>query len=219
MAEHLPAIVVLLPMFAALVTALTGMKDERVGFPIAMASLGGTFVATIALLRQVIADGPVSYFMGGWSAYSGIGIELRVDSLNACVLVVIACVAVLTAIYSCQRVAEDTPGRSTPFYSLYLLLCSALMGMSVTADAFNLFVLIEVSSLASYGLVAMGTSKRGTLAAFNYIIMGTIGASFYLLGAGYLYMSTGTLDMSGIHAAIVTQRISPIQKRFWWHSC
>jgi multicomponent Na+:H+ antiporter subunit D len=204
MADHLPAIAVLVPMFAALITALVGMKDERVGFPIAVASLGGTLLATVALLRQVIADGPVSYFMAGWSKYSGIGIELRVDSLNACVLVVIASVALLTAVYSCQRVAEETPGRSTSFYTLYLLLCAALMGMSVTADAFNLFVLIEVSSLTSYGLVAMGQSKRGTLAAFNYIIMGTIGASFYLLGVGYLYMSTGTLDMSDIHAAIVT---------------
>lgn len=208
MADHLPVIVVVAPMFAALITALAGLRDDRVGFPIAIATLSGTLLGTVALLREVIAGGPISYFLGGWDRVSGIGIELRVDTLNALVLVVIASVALLTASYSCHRVAEDTPGRSVPFYTLFLLLCSALMGMTVTADAFNLFVLLEVSSLTSYGLIAMGQSKRGTLAAFNYIIMGTIGASFYLLGVGYLYISTGTLDMSDIHATIVSRGLA-----------
>ncbi len=208
MAEHLPVIVLLVPLFAALINALAGSADERVGFPLTVAALTASLASAVVLLLHVVAEGPISYFLGGWDQISGIGIELRIDTLNGLVLVTVAAVGLLTAIYSCQRVPEDTPGRVANFYTLYLLLCTGLMGMTVTADAFNLFVLIEIASLTSYGLIAMGSSKRGTYAAFNYIIMGTIGASFYLLGVGYLYIATGTLDMSDIHATIITEGLS-----------
>jgi NADH:ubiquinone oxidoreductase subunit 2 (subunit N) len=75
--------------------------------------------------------------------------------------------------------------------------------MTITNDAFNLYVLLEISSLTSYALIAIG-SKRAVLSAFNYVIMGTIGASFYLLGVGYLYIKTGTLNMSDIREALST---------------
>ena len=68
----------------------------------------------------------------------------------------------------------------------------------MTNDAFNLYVLIEITSLTSYALIAMG-NRRAALSSFNYVIMGTIGASFYLLGVGYLYIKTGTLNIDDIH--------------------
>ncbi len=110
----------------------------------------------------------------------------------------------LTAFYSFRRVQEDKTEKAPLFYALYLLLVMGLSGMVITGDAFNLYVLLEVSSLTSYVLIAMGKSRRASVAAFNYIIMGTIGASFYLLGVGYLYLRTGTLNMVEIHHAIAT---------------
>ena len=76
-----------------------------------------------------------------------------------------------------------------------------MAGISLTGDAFNLYVLIEVAALTGYGLIAIG-SNRAAAAAFNYVILGTIGASLYLLGVGYLYIKTGTLNMVGIHEVI-----------------
>jgi len=202
MAEQYPIIVLLVPLFGALVVGLAGMTDRRICFPMTMATLTITLVTSIGILQRVIDGGVIRYFVGGWSRPVGIGIELRIDTINALVLVVITSIALLTAVFSFRRVQEDKTKKAPLFYSLYLLLIMGLSGMVITGDAFNLYVLLEVSSLTSYALIAMGKSKRAALAAFNYIIMGTIGASFYLLGVGYLYLRTGTLNMIEIQQSI-----------------
>jgi multicomponent Na+:H+ antiporter subunit D len=206
MSDQLPAILLLAPLFGALIVGLVGSADHRRCFPIVVSVLSVSLFCAIGLLVQVINSGPVDYFMGGWDpgrAPLGVGIQLRVDALNGLVLVVIASIALLTAVFSLRRVGEENTEKTPQFYMLYQMLCVGLLGMTITADAFNLFVLVEVSSLTSYALIAMGSQPRGTVAAFNYIIMGTIGASFYLLGVGYLYMKTGTLNMQGIHEIIL----------------
>ncbi len=201
MSDQLPAILLMSPLFGALITGLAGGADHRRCFPILISSLALSFACALGLLAQVAQSGPVDYFVGGWSperAPLGVGIQLRVDALNALLLVVISTVAILAGIFSFRRAGEENTEKTPQFYMLFQMLCVGLLGITITADAFNLFVLIEVSSLTSYALVAMGSKPRGTAAAFNYLIMGTIGASFYLLGVGYLYMKTGTLNMAVI---------------------
>ena len=92
------------------------------------------------------------------------------------------------------------------YYALFLLQIAGLAGIALTGDAFNLYVLIEVAALTGYGLIALGTN-RAAATTFNYIILGTIGASLYLLGVGYLYLKTGTLNMVGIQEAIEVQAL------------
>ncbi|MEM7145986.1 MAG: monovalent cation/H+ antiporter subunit D family protein [Verrucomicrobiota bacterium] len=206
MVEQLPAIVVLAPMFASLVVILVGLRWRSWCYPLTLAGLAATLAAAVGLVGRVYREGVIDYFMGGWETPLGIGIQLRVDALNALVLVTIATVALIVGVYSFRREVDvKAPAKTAPFYTLFLLLVTGLCGITVTADAFNLFVLLEVTSLTSYGLIAMGSSKRGKLAAFNYVIMGTIGASFILLGTGYLYIRTGTLNMVGIREVIVAQ--------------
>jgi multicomponent Na+:H+ antiporter subunit D len=204
MVEQYPVIVLLAPLFGALVVGLAGMVDRRICFPVTLAALAGSCWAALGILRRVADGGVIRYFVGGWSQPLGIGIELRIDTVNALVLLTITTVALLTAVFSFRRVEEDKTQKAPLFYVLFLLLVMGLSGMVVTGDAFNLYVLLEVSSLTSYALIAMGKSKRAAMAAFNYIIMGTIGASFYLLGVGYLYLQTGTLNMVAIHEVIAT---------------
>lgn len=204
MSEQLPAVLVLAPLFGALLVTLVGWKDHRVCFPIAVTTLFITLLASIAAAHQVFTTGTIDYFVGGWEEPIGIGIHLRIDALNALLLVAIALVAFLVSFFSIRRIGEKNAEKTPYFYSLYLMLCLGLFGITIAGDAFNLFVLVEVSSLTSYGLIAMGSSRRGTLAAFNYVLMGTVGASFYLLGVGYLYLKTGTLNMQEIHTIIAS---------------
>ena len=88
--------------------------------------------------------------------------------------------------------------RSNPFYSLYLLLVAGLTGVCVTGDAFNLYVFLEISGLAAYALVARAKGGPAALAALKYLFLGTVGATFYLLGVGYLYVASGTLNMADL---------------------
>ena len=202
MVDQIPAILVLAPLFGALLIGLVGIRDNRQCFPIALATLLVPCFASIAAAHRVFTVGAMDYFVGGWEEPIGIGIQLRIDSLNALLLIAIATVAVLVTFFSIRRIGEKNAQKTPYFYILFLLLCLGLFGITIAADAFNLFVLIEVSSLTSYGLIAMGSSRRGTYAAFNYVLMGTVGASFYLLGVGYLYLTTGSLNMQDIHSIL-----------------
>ena len=75
--------------------------------------------------------------------------------------------------------------------------------MVLTNDAFNMFVFMEISSLASYVLVAMGRDRRALLAAYQYLIVGTIGATFFVIGIGFLYLTTGTLNLTDMAQKLV----------------
>ena len=200
MDSQAPAIAVLTPTLAALIAFLLGQRNKVFCFPVVIAGLLIALCACFACLRQVVEHGVITYKLGGWAAPRGI--ELKVDALSGIVLLVVAVVALLTAIYGMRRVTEETPDKVPAYWALFSLLCTGLLGIVIAADAFNVFVLLEVSSLTSYALIALGSSKRGTLAAFQYVIIGTMGASFYLLGVGYLYLKTGSLAMGDIHEII-----------------
>src|SRR5690606_14556685 len=83
-----------------------------------------------------------------------------------------------------------------------LLALAGLCGIVVSGDAFNIFVFMEISSLATYILVAGGPKRQALSAVFKYLIMGTIGATFYLIGVGLIYMLTGTLNLADMEARI-----------------
>lgn len=214
MTEQFPAVIVLAPLFGSLLVVLFGRRHEGVCLPLVVVSLVVSVVAAVGTCMAVLeAGGPISYHMGGWAPEAGElrkGIELRVDALNGIVLLVITVVALLNAFYSRVPVATETPSRLPYFYALYLLLIAGLAGITLTNDAFNLYVLIEICSLTSYALIAMGR-PRAVLSSFNYVIMGVIGASFYLLGVGYLYIKTGSLNMVDIRAIIAEEGLAESQ--------
>ena len=81
--------------------------------------------------------------------------------------------------------------------------------MIITGDVFNLYVYLEIMSLSGYGLIALG-GKKSMLAAFRYLLIGTIGASLYLLGVGYMYALTGTLNMADLASQVAHHLNSPL---------
>ena len=94
------------------------------------------------------------------------------------------------------------------YYALYGLLTSGLLGMAITGDLFNLYVFLEIASLAGYGLIALGGNKS-TLASFRYLLVGTIAASLYLLSIAYLYGITGTLNMEDM-GKLISQHLDSV---------
>jgi multicomponent Na+:H+ antiporter subunit D len=160
-----------------------------------------SFATSLALAAQVAAGGPIGYAHGGWAP--PIGIEYRIDALNAFVLVIVSGIAAALALYARASVAAEIAGeRVYLFYCLLLLCLCGLLGIVATGDAFNLFVFLEISSLSSYALIAMGAKRRALLAAFQYLLMGTIGGTFLLIGVGLLYQMTGTLNMADLAARL-----------------
>ena len=206
MMENSIAWIFIFPLFGSVACAILGMKNRKICYLIAVLSLAGSLWAGIETLIQVINSEvhTVSYVFGGWTLDSyprGVGIEFHADILGILITLVVLGVGLIVSLYSKLPVQDETPGKEPLFYSLFLLQITGLAGICLTGDAFNLYVLIEVAALTGYGLIAMG-SNRAAAATFNYVMLGTIGASLYLLGVGYIYIKTGTLNMVGIHDVI-----------------
>jgi multicomponent Na+:H+ antiporter subunit D len=198
---HLPALQVVIPLFGAILAGF--LRRGGPTFIIALVvSWIMPFIAA-AMLWQVIGTGPISYHLGGWEPPWGI--EYRVDALNGFVLVVVSAVAAVIMPFARRSVGfEVEEGRHARFYCMYLLCLTGLLGITVTGDAFNAFVFLEISSLSTYVMIALGRDRRALLAAFQYLVMGTIGATFYVIGVGLLYLLTGSLNMVDI-----AQRLGP----------
>lgn len=189
---QLPVLVVVFPLLAAFAVALSSLANKKWAWPLTVGTLGITLWAAAGTLYHVVANGPVRYRLANWQP--PFGIELVVDHLSAFVAVIIAIVALLVAIFSKESIKKDLPNRVGQFYTLFILCTVGLLGETLTGDAFNLYVMIEITSLTSYALLAFG-GGRSFFSTFNYLILGTIGACFYLLGVGYLYIKTGSLNM------------------------
>ena len=195
MSEHFPALIIVFPLLAAFIIAAAGWFRKDVCFPIALVSLAAALFVSIGLLSVVIDHHSFQYKLGGWKPPYGIVYE--VDHLNGIVLVVVFGVALINLIATRAVAALEFSDRIGPFYALYLLFVTGLAGIVVTGDAFNLYVLLEIAALTGYALIGMG-KEHAALASLHYVFMGTIGASFYLLGIGYLYLVTGSLNMADI---------------------
>jgi len=201
-ASNLPALQVIIPLLGALLAAF--VRRGVSGWVIALVASWLLPVIAVAMLMQVLDTGVISYHMGGWPP--PIGIEYRVDVLNAFVLVLVSVVGAVIMPFARRSVAHEIDGdKQAWFYAMYLLCLAGLLGITITGDAFNIFVFLEISSLATYVLIAMGRDRRALLAAFQYLIVGTIGATFYVIGIGLLYLVTGSLNIADI-----ADRLGPV---------
>ncbi|MBW6521485.1 MAG: monovalent cation/H+ antiporter subunit D family protein [Desulfoarculaceae bacterium] len=209
--SQLPILIIVMPLLMALVIFLLGHKNEGLCFYLHVLGMAGLFAAALGILDQVVTSGTaIHYYLGGWPA--PYGIELVIDHLNSMVIAMVAAVTLLVAFYSRQTVPAEVPMRTEHekvplrvrnYYVLYNLLVAGLLGLTATGDAFNLYVLLEIATLSTYGLLALGRG-RAYYATFKYLIMGTIGASFYLLGVGYLFIMTGSLNMADLFTLLDT---------------
>lgn len=197
LAHHAPALIVVVPLVTAAIAAL--MPNGRAGWVVTLVTAAIVALFSLVLLGQVMTEGVISYAMGGWAP--PVGIEYRVDALNAVVLTLVGIIGLLCVIYALPSVADEIEeNKQALFYSAFLVCLAGLLGVTITGDAFNVFVFLEISSISTYTIIAMGARKdrRALTAAYNYLVLGTIGATFFVIGVGFLYAATGTLNMADI---------------------
>lgn len=192
LATHLPALQVMVPLLGSVVCAM--VRERHVCAALNIACSLAMPVIAFAILMQVQATGTISYAMGGWAP--PIGIEYRIDTINAFVLLLVSAMGAVVALYAPRSVANEiAPEKQGWYFSMYLMCMAGLLGMAITGDAFNIFVFMEISSLAMYTLIALGSERRALVAAFQYLVIGTLGATFYVIGIGMIFLVTGSLNL------------------------
>ncbi len=193
--EAYTVLLVVIPLISAPLTAL--IANRHVAWGLSLLVGAATFVIALMLLQDVITGRVIHYELGGWKPPWGI--EYVIDALNALVAVIVTAFALLSVLFGRQSVEREVHDSQIHlFYAAFQLVLLGLLGMALTGDIFNLFVFLEISSLSSYALIAMGHKRQALVASFNYLIAGTLGATFFLLGIGFLYAASGTLNMADI---------------------
>ena len=213
-AEQIPALQVVLPLSAAPVCVF--LRRPRVAWLITLVVTWASLAMALMLLLHTVRIGTISYLLGDWQAPWGI--EYRIDMVNAFVLVIVTAIGSVVVPYARVSVEAEIPeARIYLFYTMYLLNLAGLLGIVITGDVFNLFVFLEISSLSSYVLISLGKDRRALTAAYRYLVMGTIGATFYIIGVGMMYMMTGSLnmvDLATLMPAVMTTKTIQVALAF-----
>ena len=204
MMAHLPVLLVIVPLLTAPLCVL--VKVPSLSRLLAtFATFTSTLIATLLLIETLGTGSSISYSLGGWQP--PIGIEYRVTKANAFVLLLTTLIASVSILLGTRETRNEVrSGRQHLFYGAFLLCVAGLLGMAITGDAFNIFVFLEISSLSTYALVAMGKRRKAFSAAFTYLILGTIGGTLVLIGIGLLFQATGTLN-----SADLAERLLPLE--------
>jgi len=190
--EQFPLLIVVISLLSAFTILILGWLNEKLACYISIVTVLVQFVMSIFVLNHVLTIGTIHYWLGGWMPPWGI--EYVIDPMSAYMLVTLLFLGLVCAIYSKRNIEHELPRKLVSFYTAYQLLIAGLCGVVVTGDIFNMFVFIEIMSISSYALIA-SRGKIALKASFTYLVMGSIGACFFLLGVGFLYSVTGSLNM------------------------
>ncbi|GIW41170.1 MAG: cation:proton antiporter [Candidatus Binatia bacterium] len=200
--SQLPALLVLSPLLGSFFVVLLALRSPGRARTISLVSVGLGLLACLGTLARTRDGNVLLYAFGSWAA--PYGIEYRVDGLAACVATLVGGTAFVSLFFAAPTAARELRGREAPFFAFLCLFVAALEGMIVTGDLFNLYVFLEITALSAYTLVAAG-GPRSVVASFRYLVLGTLGATFYLLGLAFLLATTGTLNMADM-AELLRQR-------------
>lgn len=182
--------VVLLPLAGGLGALLAGERARVVALPGALAS----FAAALALCAAVAREGVLHLAVGDWAA--PLGIALRADGLAA------LWIAVSGAVGCAATAFAASTGARAPFHALWLFGWAGLNALALSADLFNLYVTIELVTLAAVGLIALADGRAALGAALRYLLVALAGSLAYLVGVVLLYARHSTLDLRTLAAQV-----------------
>ena len=198
MKDALLPFVVVLPLACAFLNSLIGRKVRRFSDIIAVLS---TFILALASVKSVLmvqSESVMVYKVGGWAP--PFGISLVLDGLSSFMLFTVNLVSFFICLFSINYMEKFT--AKWKFYTLFLLMLAGMNGVVITGDLFNLFVFLEIASVASYALVAFGTESQELEASFKYTIMSSVASAFILMAIAFIYSHVSTLNMADIAATL-----------------
>ncbi len=204
--EHFPALATMVLFLGAFLVTIFGGKSKALRIFLAMGAATVSFVMVLCTAKYVILDGNIiTYWLGNWSPVKdyAIGIGLEVDGLNAFFALLVTLTTYLSGWYSIKYMSRDE--GNDYYYTLYLMLSGSVLGLVLTGDIFNMFVMIEIMTFACVALTAFRNWSKGALeAGFKYLVIGSLGSTCTLSGIALLYAQCHTLNMAQLSATVAS---------------
>ncbi|MHC4520253.1 MAG: complex I subunit 5 family protein, partial [Planctomycetota bacterium] len=184
---------VAIPLVAAFVLPVLGRGLKP------LATLLANLVTICLLVLALLSIGESGvYEVGNWSI--PLGINLVLDGLSSLLLLAISVVGAAAMLFSTRYMEQYT--AKPKYLCLFLLMVAGMNGVVLSGDVFNLYVFLEIASIASYALVGFGCEHEELEASFKYMVLGSIASTFILFGIGMVYANTGSLNMAYISRAM-----------------
>jgi len=209
--NHFPILAVVALFMGAFVTSLVGRRSETVRRVVVFISMAIALVLTLCLIKPVLIEGQViNYWLGNWQPVEGwaIGICLEVDALSLFFALIVTVAVFVSGIYSFTYMKHDD--SLVNFYTLFLMLAGSVLGLVVSGDLFNIFVMIEIMTFTAVALTAFRNDYEGALeGAFKYLVVGSLGSTSVLIGIAMIYSQLHTLNLAQI-AAMLPSHMNPV---------
>lgn len=201
--QHFPIYSIMVLFLGAFLIVMLG-RNKAVRNVLALLSVTASFCFLAALVKPVMINGEIiAYWMGGRVPAGGyaIGIALEVDALSLFFGLLVATAVLVSCIYSIQYMSHDHNVRE--YYTLFLMLSGGVMGLVLSGDIFNMFIMVEILTFAAVALTAFRNTAKGALeAAFKYLVVGSMGSTCILVGTIMLYAQVHTLNFAQLSALI-----------------
>jgi multicomponent Na+:H+ antiporter subunit D len=195
--HKMPLILILAGLIAAFIMPVLARWKRDFCAAYATLASGLLFYISLHLFMQVLRNGPIHYHVGGWPPPWGI--EIVIEPLSAMMAVLITGLCLLIAVFSRRALEKEMAEEARGWFYVEFLLCmTAMLGLIITNDLFNMYVFIEVVGISACALVVSKGGRIAAEASLKYLILATIGSGFILFGIGFLYMTTGHLNMSSV---------------------
>ena len=201
--HHLPICAIMLLFFGAFSITTFGTRGgvRRI---VSMIASAASLACLIALIKPVMIDGEIiSYWLGSRGIAGGyaIGIAIEVDALSLFFGLLVGIAAFAACVYSLDYVTHDA--HQVQYYTLLLMTSGGVLGMVLTGDIFNMYIMVEILTIGAVGLTAYRSKSEGALeAAFKYLVVGSIGSAFILTAIVMLYAEAHTLNLAQLAALL-----------------
>ena len=198
-----PILIIAIPLVVAFLTPLIGMASSKARNGLVVGSLIFTVFLVFALARDISINGIHLYTLGATSPALGVPtgfmvpvrIVLEVDGMSIFFGIIWSIVSLAAAIYSLSHIAKET-GQNR-FFTLLMLMVAGGFGMMFTGDLFNLFVFLEIASIAGGALIAYRAGSADTQeGGFKYIVVSAIAGLMVLFATGILYAQYNSLNIA-----------------------
>ena len=201
--HHFPVYSIMVLFLGAFLIVLFG-KNKFMRNLLAFLSVSISLACIVALVKPVMLDGEIiAYWMGNRAVAGGyaIGIALEVDALSLFFALLISTAVFVSGVYSLQYMEHDN--NVPEYYTLFLMLSGGVIGLVLSGDIFNMFIMVEILTFAAVALTAFRNKAHGALeAAFKYLVVGCIGSTCILVGVIMLYAQAHTLNFAQLSAVI-----------------